>query len=86
MCLMNYVICPFIKKIVIVYLDDILIFSATWQDHISHLKHVLDTLKEQLIANLKNCVSRKESLVYLGHIISGGELKVDIMKIEAISK
>ena len=56
MYFMNDVLHPFIDSFLIVYLDDILIFSAIWKEHISHLKHVLHTLnKEQLIANLDNC-------------------------------
>ena len=46
MYFMNDVLCPFIDSFLIVYLDDILIFSAIWQEHISHLKHVLHTLNK----------------------------------------
>jgi hypothetical protein len=50
MKLMNNILRPFIDSFVIVYMDDILIFKNTWQDHMSHVKHVLETLKKtQLI-------------------------------------
>jgi hypothetical protein len=84
---MNDVLHPLLDYFVIVYLDDILIFNSTLEEHISHLKQVLDTLKRhQLLANLKKCEFGRQSLVYLGHMIGGGELKIDPMKIEAISK
>jgi hypothetical protein len=46
MCLMNDVLHPFIDSFVIVYLDDILIFSSTWEEHVVHLKQVLETLRK----------------------------------------
>jgi hypothetical protein len=45
MCLMNDVLHPFLDSFVIVYLDDILVYSSTWEEHISHLMKVLETLK-----------------------------------------
>eukprot|EP00253_Pinus_taeda_P031122 PITA_31122 len=72
---------------VIVYLDDILVYSATWEEHISHLMQVLETLKKhQLLANLKKCEFVQQSLVYLGYVISGGELKIYASKMEVVMK
>jgi hypothetical protein len=86
MRLMNDVLCPFIDSFVIVYLDDILIFSNTWQEHLSRVTHVLETLKKiQLIANLQKCEFGKTSLIYLGHMIGGGEMRVYIEKIASIT-
>jgi hypothetical protein len=45
MCVMNDVFSPFLDDFVIVYLDDILIFSSTWDEHVRHVKKVLDTLQ-----------------------------------------
>ena len=74
MHLMNVVFHPFIDSFVIVYLDDILVYSATLKEHISHLKQVLETLKKhQLLENLKKCEFIQQSLVYLGYVM-GGEL------------
>ncbi len=54
MRLMNDVLCPFIDSFVIVYLDDILVYSATWEEHVAHLTQVLETLKKhQLLGNIK---------------------------------
>ena len=47
MRVMNDVFWPFLDDFVIVYLDDILVFSKTWEAHVGHVKQVLDTLKEE---------------------------------------
>eukprot|EP00253_Pinus_taeda_P004842 PITA_04842 len=84
---MNDVVRPFIDSFVIVYLDDILVSSATWEGNISHLMQVMETLmKHQLLANLKKCEFAQQSLVYLGYVVGGGELKIDPSKMEAIMK
>jgi hypothetical protein len=85
--LINGVLCPFINLFVIVYLDGILIFSNTWKENLSHVMHVLETLKEnKLIANLHKFDFRKTSLIYLGHVIGEGDLRVDPNNTEAITK
>ena len=54
MCLMSDVLHPFLDSFVIVYLDDIFVYSATWEENISHLNQVLETLKNhQLMDSLK---------------------------------
>jgi hypothetical protein len=56
MCVMNDVFRPFLDDFVIVYLDDILIFSRTWDEHVRHVKQVLDTLqREKLYVKLFKC-------------------------------
>jgi len=85
MWLMNEVLKGFIGKFVIVYLDDILIFSQTKEDHLRHLKYVLERLQqEKLLINMKKCSFMKSELVYLGFVISKDGLKMDMEKIEAI--
>jgi hypothetical protein len=87
MRLMNDVLHPYLDSFVIVYLDDILVYSATWEEHISQLMQVLETLKKhQLLANLKKCDFSQRSLMYLGYVIDGGELKIDPYNMEAIMK
>jgi hypothetical protein len=85
MCVMNDVFRPFLDDFVIVYLDDILIFSGTWDEHVRHVKQVLDTLqREKLYVKLSKCEFGKTALVYLGHIVGGGQLKTDPSKIYVI--
>lgn len=72
---------PFIDSFVIVYLDEILIFSSTWEEHILQLRHVLETLrKHRWLANIKKCECAKKSLVNTGHVIGGGFLEIDCQR------
>jgi hypothetical protein len=85
--LMNDVLCPNIDSNFSVYLDDILFYSTTKEDQISHLMHMLEILKKhQLLENLKKCEFSQQSLVYLEYVISVGELKIDPAKMEVIMK
>ncbi|WP_044908690.1 reverse transcriptase family protein, partial [[Clostridium] innocuum] len=85
MRLMNEVLKKFLGKFVIVYLDDILIFSKTREEHLLHVRQVLQRLKEEkLLINLKKCSFMKEEIVYLGFVISADGLKMDPEKVEAI--
>jgi hypothetical protein len=87
MCVMNDVFMPFLDDFVIVYLDKILVFSGTWDGHVRHVKKVLDTLQmEKLYVKLFKCEFGKTALVYLGHIVGGGQLKIDPSKIDVIVK
>ena len=85
MRLMNDVLRPFLDDFFIAYLDDILIFRKTQEEHLKHVKQTLDVLKrEKLYVKLSKCEFGKTSLNYLGHIVRGGELKIDPCKVAAI--
>jgi hypothetical protein len=87
MRVMNDAFKPFLDDFVIVYLDNILGFSRTWDEHVRHVKQVLDTLqREKLYMKMSKCEFGKTALVYLGHIVGGGQLKIDPSKIELIVK
>ncbi|KAH0694961.1 hypothetical protein KY285_022058 [Solanum tuberosum] len=85
MDLMNRVFKPYLDMFVIVFIDDILIYSRNEEDHASHLRTVLQTLKDkELYAKFSKCEFWLKSVAFLGHIVSGDGIKVDTRKIEAV--
>ena len=85
MDLMNRVFHPYLDQFVVVFIDDILVYSKDAQDHEHHLKIVLRILKEkQLFAKLSNCDFFLKEVSFLGHIVSAEGIRVDLAKIEAI--
>ncbi len=83
--LMNYVLHSVIGKICLVFLDDIIVFSKTKEEHLTNLEHIFDLLKEaDLKLGLSKCKFMCESVQYLGHVISAKEITPDPEKIEAL--
>ncbi|GKA05207.1 putative reverse transcriptase domain-containing protein, partial [Tanacetum coccineum] len=85
MDLMNRVCKPYLDKFVIVFIDDILVYSKDKEEHGKHLKIILDLLKkERLYAKFFKCDFWLDSVQFLGHVIDHNGVHVDPAKIEAI--
>jgi hypothetical protein len=83
--LMNDVLWPFLRRFVLVFFDDILIYNKTWADHLRHLWAVLDELRRhQLFVKRSKCYFGAPSVAYLGHIISAAGVAMDPTKVAAI--
>jgi len=81
MDLMNRVLHPSLDKFVVVFIDDILIYSKSRQEHAQHLCAVLSTVaNHKLYAKLKKCDFWMEKVHFLGHIISKDGISVDLLK------
>ena len=87
MDLMNRVFQPYLDKFVIVFIDDILVYSASEEDHTQHLRVVLNILREkQLYAKYSKCEFWLHEVSFLGHVVSGEGISADPKKVEAIIK
>ncbi|GJV70341.1 putative reverse transcriptase domain-containing protein [Tanacetum coccineum] len=85
MDMMNRVCKPYLDKFVIVFIDDILIYSKSKEEHEEHLKIILGLLKkEQLYVKFSKCDFWLDSMQFLGHVIDSKGVHVDPSKIEAI--
>ena len=85
MDLMNRVFGPYLDKFVIVFIDDILVYSSSKEQHAEHLRIVLQNLREhQLYAKFIKCQFWLDRVAFLGHVVSAEGTSVDPQKIEAI--
>lgn len=84
---MNEMFRPYLRRFVLVFFDDILVYSATWTDHMDHLQVVLLILRQhQLVAKRAKCLFGQTSMEYLGHVLSNQGLSVDPCKIVAVQQ
>ena len=82
---MNQLLQPFLKKFVLVFLHDILIYSNSMEEHLIHFDQVLNTLrKNRLYLKESKCTFAQDSLEYLGHIILARGVYADPSKIQAM--
>jgi hypothetical protein len=85
MYLMNKVFMKYLDKFIMLFIDDILIFSKNEEEHDEHLRLVLQKLREnQLYAKLSKCDIWLKEVLFLGHIISEGGISVDPSKVESV--
>jgi hypothetical protein len=85
MRMMDDILRLFTNTFVVVYLDDILIYSKTWVEHFQHVQQVLHTLRQhKLYTNLEKCSFDMDRVHYLGYIIDQHGVHVDLAKIQVI--
>ena len=85
MNLMNKIFMPYLDKFVIVFIDDILIYSKNKEDHAKHLRIALQVLREhQLYAKFSKCEFWLDQVEFLGHVISKDGISVDPAKVQAV--
>jgi hypothetical protein len=83
--LMNDVLRTYLRRFVLVFFDDILIYSTSWADHLRHLRVVLNTLRQhRLFVKRSKCSFGVDSVAYLGHVISAAGVAMDPAKVQAI--
>lgn len=84
-CLMNKIFQDALRKFVLVFFDDILVYSPSWLAHLGHLKAVLQILqRHQLYARLSKCSFGATEVEYLGHQVSGSGVAMELTKVQAV--
>jgi hypothetical protein len=82
---MNTILASLLRKCVVVFIDDILIYNKSWSEHLQHIKAVLTLLQQhQFHVKLSKCAFAKQQLCYLGHVVSNQGVATDPSKIETI--
>ena len=85
MDLMNRVFQPYLDQFVVVFVDDILIYSHSEVEHEDHLRIVLQLLRDhQLYAKFSKCEFWLTKVGFLGHVVSASGVSVDLGKVEAV--
>lgn len=83
----NEIFKPHLRKFILVFFDDILVYSASWSLHLKHLRLVFDTLKEHtLFVKQSKCAFGKSQVEYLSNIVSKDGVAADFTKLDSISK
>ena len=85
MDLMNRIFQPYLDMFVVVFIDDILVYSKFYEEHEQHLRQTLQTLRSrQLYAKLDKCDFWLKEVTFLGHVVSSKGIFVDPRKVEAV--
>ncbi|XP_039771860.1 uncharacterized mitochondrial protein AtMg00860-like [Panicum virgatum] len=83
--MINGVLRDFLRRFVLVFFDNILIYSATWTEHLQHVQAVFQVLRAHHLGIKQNkCTLGEQAVHYLGHIISGDGVTMDPAKVEAV--
>ena len=84
--MMNFIFNAYTNDFVLVYLDDILVFSKNKEDHAKHLRLVLDKLREhKFYAKFSKCEFWLKEVGFLGHVISGEGIAMDPAKVDTVT-
>ncbi|WVZ52904.1 LOW QUALITY PROTEIN: hypothetical protein U9M48_003906 [Paspalum notatum var. saurae] len=84
--LMNEVLRPYLQRFVLVFFDDILIYSRTWSEHLHHVRVVFQALRAaSLVLKKSKCRFGEASMSYLGHVISHDGVAMDAGKVQAVT-
>ena len=85
--IMNTIFAPMLRKFVLVFVDDILVYSTSLEEHLNHLQQVFHLLHEHhFLLKYSKCSFATQSLEYLGHIISAAGVATDPTKIQAVKE
>ena len=85
--MMNFIFNAYTNDFVLVYLDDILVFSKNEEEHKEHLRLVLEKLREhQLYTKFSKCEFWLKEVGFLGHVISGEGVAVDPTKVQSVTE
>lgn len=82
---MNSVLASILRKFVVIFIDDVLIYSKTWAEHVDHIRQVLALLQQhQFKVKLSKCSFAKNELAYLGHVINANGVATDPKKVDIV--
>lgn len=84
---MNVILEPLLRKCAVVFIDDILIYSKSWEEHLQHIRQVLTILQQNHFhVKLTKCSFAKQQLTYLGHIVSVQGVATNPSKIKTVKE